>query len=56
MVANDRPLLRALPNTSEHLFFLDPNDPTRFDILRGLIRILAKGQTVALFPSGSSGA
>ena len=52
MVANDRPLLRVLPNTSEHLFFLDPNDPSRFDILRGLIRILAKGQTVALFPSG----
>lgn len=52
MVANDRPLLRALPNTSEHLVYLNPDDPARFDTLRGLVRILAEGQTVVLFPSG----
>ena len=52
MVANDRPLLRALPNTSEHLFFLDPNDSARVDVLRGLVKLLDDGQTVVLFPSG----
>lgn len=52
MVANDRPLLRALPNTSEHLFYLDPDNPSRFDVLRGLVNILSEGKAVALFPSG----
>lgn len=52
MVANDRPILRALPNTSEHLFYLDPNDQARFDVLRGLVNLLNDGQTVVLFPSG----
>ena len=52
MVANDRPLLRALPNTSKHLFYLNPDDPARFETLRGLVRLLAEGQTVVLFPSG----
>ena len=52
MVANDRPLLRALPNTSGHLFYLNPDNPARFDTLRGLVRLLEEGQTVVLFPSG----
>jgi hypothetical protein len=52
MVANARPTLEILPNTSEHLLYLDKQVDTRMTTLRNLIRLLEDGNTVVLFPRG----
>jgi 1-acyl-sn-glycerol-3-phosphate acyltransferase len=53
MVANARPTLKVLPNTSEHMVYLDKKTPDRMMALRNLIRLLEEGQAVILFPRGS---
>jgi hypothetical protein len=52
MVANARPFLEVLPNTSEHLVYLDKKTPDRMTIMRNLIRLLEEGSAVVLFPRG----
>lgn len=52
LVANARPTLEVLPNTSEHMVYLNKNTPARMTTLRNLIRLLEEGSTVVLFPRG----
>ena len=52
MVANARPTLEILPNTSEHLVYLNKQVDVRMATLRNLIQLLEKGNTVVLFPRG----
>ncbi len=52
MVANARPTLEILPNTSEHVLYLRKQVDTRMATLRNLIQLLEKGNTVVLFPRG----
>ena len=52
MVANARPTLEILPNTSEHLLYLSKQVDARMTTLRNLIQLLKEGNTVVLFPRG----
>ncbi len=52
LVANARPTLEVLPNTSEHMVYLNKQVPARMTTLRNLIRLLEEGSTVVLFPRG----
>ena len=52
MVANARPTLEILPNTSEHLLYLNKQIDARMTTLRNLIQLLKEGKTVVLFPRG----
>lgn len=52
LVANARPTLEVLPNTSEHMVYLNKQVPARMTTLRNLIRLLKEGRTVVLFPRG----
>ena len=53
LLAFERPTLKVLPNTSEHLYYMDEHNPTRIDIMRGLIQLLARGKAVVIFPRGT---
>ena len=53
LLAIDRPTLNALPNTSQHILYLDEHNPARFDIMRSLIEFLKSGEAVLMFPRGT---
>ncbi len=53
LLAIERPTLNALPNTSQHILYLDEHDPARLDIMRALIQFLKSGEAVLLFPRGT---
>lgn len=53
VLANERPTLTTMPNASHHFFFLDAKNPVRIDVMRGLIEILKRGETVMMFPRGT---
>ena len=52
VVAADRPLLKALPNTSRHLISLSENAHGRFGVVRSATRHLRDGGAVLSFPGG----
>lgn len=53
LVANARPTLEVLPNTSEHMVYLDNQTPDRMMSLRNLIRLLEEGKAVVILPRGT---
>jgi hypothetical protein len=53
LLAYERPTLNALPNTSEHILYLDEYNPARLDIMRSLIQFLKYGEAVLMFPRGT---
>ena len=53
MVANARPTLEVLPNTSEHMVYLDKKTPDRMMSLRNMIHLLEDGQAVIILPRGN---
>lgn len=52
VVAAERPLLEALPNTSRHLFTVDEASPGRLGVVRSVARHLRRGGAVLTFPGG----
>jgi hypothetical protein len=52
VVAAERPLLKALPNTSRHLFSVAEETPGRFGVVRSAARHLKRGGAVLTFPGG----
>ncbi len=53
MVANTRPFLEVLPNTSAHMVYLDKKTPDRMMALRNLVRLLEQGSAVVILPRGN---
>jgi len=53
MVANARPFLEVLPNTSEHMVYLDKQTTDRMTALRNLVRFLEQGSAVVILPRGN---
>lgn len=52
VVAAERPLLEALPNTSRHLITVQEGSPGRFGVVREATRHLRRGGAVLTFPGG----
>lgn len=52
VVAAERPLLEALPNTSRHLITVQEDSPGRFGVVREATRHLRRGGAVLTFPGG----
>lgn len=52
IVAADRPFLRALPATSEHLIFVSDDDDHRIETLRSITAHLRAGGAILTFPGG----
>jgi 1-acyl-sn-glycerol-3-phosphate acyltransferase len=52
VVAIDRPFLRALPHTSEHLIYVSPEGAGRRRTLETIIARLNQGHAVLVFPAG----
>ncbi|MCA1688221.1 MAG: 1-acyl-sn-glycerol-3-phosphate acyltransferase [Actinobacteria bacterium] len=52
VVAAERPLLKALPNTSRYLFSVAEESPGRFGVVRSAARHLFRGGAVLTFPGG----
>jgi 1-acyl-sn-glycerol-3-phosphate acyltransferase len=48
-----RPMLTVMPNVSRHMVYLEEDNPTRFTMIRKLIHILQRGESLLLFPRGS---
>jgi len=53
LLVNERPMLRAMPNASRHLIYIDEASPTKFDIMRRVINLLQSGESVIIFPRGN---
>ena len=53
LLVNERPMLRAMPNASRHLIYIDEASPTKFDIMRRVINLLQNGESVIIFPRGN---
>jgi len=52
VIALDRPFLRALPNTSKYLFFVDSSPARRMSAVRQAVSHLKEGGAVLTFPAG----
>ena len=52
VVASERPLLEALPNTSRHLLTVPETSPGRFGLVRAATQHLRRGGAVLTFPGG----
>lgn len=52
VVAAERPLLQALPNTSRHLITVQEDSPGRIGVVREATRHLRRGGAVLTFPGG----
>ncbi len=52
IVAADRPFLRALPATGQHLIFVPENDDHRMETLRAIAAHLRGGGAILTFPGG----
>ena len=52
VIALERPLLRALPNTSKYLFFVDSSPAKRMTAARQVVAHLKGGGAVLIFPAG----
>lgn len=52
IVAAERPLLEALPNTSRHLLTVDETSASRFGLIRDAARHMKGGGAVLTFPGG----
>ena len=53
MIAIERPMLVAMPNLSQHMVYIDEENPQRIGLLRQVIQKLKDGQTVIMFPRGN---
>jgi hypothetical protein len=53
VIVSDRPLLRALTNTSQHFIFLNTQVANRMEALRTTLRSLRNGEAVLIYPGGS---
>ena len=53
VMVSDRPLLRALTNTSQHFIFLNTQVANRMEALRTAVRLLRNGEAVLIYPGGS---
>lgn len=52
IIAADRPFLRALPNTSRYLFYIDDTPASRTKTIRAVARQLRSGGAVLTFAAG----
>ena len=52
VVASERPLLEALPNTNRHLLTVPETSPGRFGLVRAATQHLRRGGAVLTFPGG----
>jgi hypothetical protein len=52
VIALERPLLRALPNASKYLFFVDSSPAKRMTAVRQVVAHLKGGGAVLIFPAG----
>lgn len=52
IIATDRPFLKALPNTSQRLYFVTDDPGTRMSLLRQVSTHLRSGGAVLTFPAG----
>ena len=52
IIALDRPFLKALPNTSRHLYYLEADSGSRISLVRQVASHLRAGRSVLTFPAG----
>jgi hypothetical protein len=52
IIASNAPLLKRLPNISQHLIFIADDTATRMTVIRETIRHLETGGALLLFPTG----
>ena len=53
LMVNERPMLRAMPNASRHMIYIDEASPVKFDIMRRVINLLQNGESIIIFPRGN---
>jgi 1-acyl-sn-glycerol-3-phosphate acyltransferase len=53
MIVLERPMLVAMPNFSQHMIYVDEENPARLGLMRRVIQKLKDGQTVIMFPRGN---
>ena len=53
MIVIERPMLVAMPNFSQHMIYVDEENPARFGLMRSVIQRLKDGKTVIMFPRGN---
>jgi len=53
LLAFERPILLALPNTSRHMLYFDEYNPDRLGLMQKLIGLLRQGEAVLMFPRGT---
>jgi hypothetical protein len=53
MIVLERPMLVAMPNFSQHMIYVDEENPARLGLMRSVIQKLKDGQTVIMFPRGN---
>lgn len=53
LLAFERPTLKAMSNTSQHILYFDEDNPNRLALMRKVIEFLKSGETVLMFPRGT---